>query len=252
MLAVACQHMDDDRARIVYYQECASRCPEVKEKLDRFLGDALVSFDKLVQQDMQFPELQSVAEAGLAEPAWQQSGGTLSVLVARPSCMQVMLNPQRSFSRSRQAGNAKNDKGLVRLQKELKSSGKGNTALLKFLDFLVIAKPSLNHGGGGNLGCFWSQSCPVCTKISAGPPFHLTFMTLLPNIGTNCPETIPSTYMANSFDGLAALKREEALELATDLMVKDPAGMGNADVLFAANMSSLGDYSQALDANWDD
>ena len=58
--------------------------------------------------------------------------------------------------------------------------------------------------------------------------------------------------MANSFDGLAALKREEALELATDLMVKDPAGMGNADVLFAAKMSSLGDYSQALDANSDD
>jgi len=58
--------------------------------------------------------------------------------------------------------------------------------------------------------------------------------------------------MANSFDRLGALKREEALELAMDLMVKDPAGMGNADVLFASNMSSLGDYSQALDSSSDD
>ena len=142
MLAVACQHMHDDRARIVYYQECASRCPDVKEKLDRFLGDALVSFDKLVQQDMRFPELQSVAEAGLAgaKPGSSRAA-RWSVLVALAQLHAGDVESATQFFKSAKPETQKNDKGLVRLQKELKSSGKGNTAFFsKVFGFLGNSK----------------------------------------------------------------------------------------------------------------
>ena len=123
MLAVAYSHIHEDRAKIVYYQECASRCPEVKAKLNKFLPDALVSFEKLLQQEAHFPELAAVAEAGLAgarpgsdrAAQWAVIAGLARVHTAD------MAAAQAHYRIAVRSEIAKKGFGFTRLQEELKA-----------------------------------------------------------------------------------------------------------------------------------
>lgn len=127
MLAVAYSHTHDDRAKIVYYQECASRCPEVKVKLDRFLPDALVSFEKLLQQaDACFPELVSVAEAGLAGAKPGSDRAAQWAVVAGLARLHAgdKLAAQCHLKLAALSEIAKKSAGFPRLQAELKASEK--------------------------------------------------------------------------------------------------------------------------------
>jgi hypothetical protein len=123
MLAVAYSHIHEDRAKIVYYQECASRCPEVKVKLNKFLPDALVSFEKLLQQDARFPELVAVTEAGLAGARPGSERAALWAVVAGLARVHAadMVAARNHYKIAVRNETAKRGFGFTRLQAELKT-----------------------------------------------------------------------------------------------------------------------------------
>lgn len=126
LLAAAYSHIHDDWAKIVFYQECASRCPEVQAKLVKLLPDALVSFEKLLQQETCFPELVSVAEAGLAGAAPGSDRAAQWAVVAALARLHAddKTTAEAHYAIAAASEIAKKGSGFARLQKELKISEK--------------------------------------------------------------------------------------------------------------------------------
>lgn len=126
LLALAYNHMHDDRAKIVLYQESAGRCPEVQAKLDPILGDALQPFEKLAESEDQFPELLTVAEAGLsaAKPGSNRAARWAVVAgLARVHAGDLTIAQEHNKTASADES-IKTTPGFLRLQKELKKTEK--------------------------------------------------------------------------------------------------------------------------------
>jgi hypothetical protein len=131
MLAVAYNHVHEDWAKIVYYQECASRCLEVKEKLDKNLPDALVSFEKLLQQeDSRFPELVSVADSALTGAKFGSDRAAQWSVVAGLAQLHAgdRTAAEAHYRIASASEVAQKGTGYARLQKELKISVKKEKA----------------------------------------------------------------------------------------------------------------------------
>jgi len=126
MLAVALSHIREDSAKIVYYQECASRCPDVKVKLDKFLADSLLAFENLLQKKSSFPELAPVAEAGLAGAKIGSDRAAQWAVIAGLARLHAgdTAAAQGHFETAATSEIAKNIPGYARLQTELKTSRK--------------------------------------------------------------------------------------------------------------------------------
>jgi hypothetical protein len=123
MLAVAYNHSKQDRSKTVFYQECASQCPSVKEKIDQFLGDALLSVEKLLDRGEYLPELAKVTTAGLAgNKLGSDRAAQWAVLAGFGSLQAGNLTDAQEYYRLAE-GNEKVKKSasFTRLQKELKA-----------------------------------------------------------------------------------------------------------------------------------